>query len=130
MTKMFKGKARGVVPGKEYSKTLTSHLDVKIPDNNSEGIEYQLEVHKSVRVLAVSVDIEHPYRGDLIVRVISPESQVYTLHRRDGRDEDDLKKTYRITLASSDNSVGNWTIKVSDHSQRDKGALKSWSISL
>ena len=114
----------------EYSKVLISHLDVKIPDDNDEGIKHQLEVHENVRFLAVSVDIEHSYRGDLIVKVISPKSQTYALHRRDGGEQNDLKKTYRIKLAPSDSSVGRWALKVSDHSKRDEGVLKSWSISL
>ena len=116
-------------PQSPHGRTITSNIEMAIPDKDREGIEDVLYVDTGVRTLTVSVDIEHTYRGDLIVKLISPELESYTLHRRNGGRDDHLKKIYKIDLRFSDHSAGDWLLHVSDHAKRDEGILKKWSIS-
>ena len=114
-------------PGEK--EILNSEPHIAIPDNDRNGVKDMISVNRDVRSLTISVDIKHSYRGDLIVKLISPRSQVYTIHRQDGSSLRDLHKTRTVNLVSSDLSVGVWTIRVSDHSRRDTGILQHWSIS-
>ena len=112
-----------------YGKTAVAETEAPIPDNDREGIEDVLYVEDDVQTLSISVDIEHSYRGDLIVKAISPESISYTLHRRHGGSRDNLQTTFRVVLQSKDHSAGDWVLQVSDHANKDEGILKKWSIS-
>ena len=110
-------------------KSFISDVDTPIPDNDKNGIEDVIVMNERVRSFSVMVDIEHPYRGDLIVRLISPQSTVYFLHRKEGKDKDDLRKIFPVTINNGENSIGSWTIRVSDHHHNDEGVFHRWSIS-
>ena len=122
------------LPGKIVKKVLASAApNLPIPDydksQNSSFLTHTLAVTYDVQTVSISVDIEHPYQGDLYIRVFSPTTQMHVLHNRVGKWKDNLKKTYIIPLARDETSVGTWALKVSDHSRRDVGVLKNWSIS-
>lgn len=80
--------------------------------------------------LSVSVDIEHTYRGDLVVALTSPAGTQVTLHNKQGGSEDNIKETYSGVFSTMLNSQvsGNWTLSVGDYYEGDVGVLESWSI--
>jgi subtilisin-like proprotein convertase family protein len=75
----------------------------------------------------VSVNITHPYIGDLIVDLIAPDGSVYNLHNRTGSSADNIVQTYSRNL-STEALNGTWSLRVSDRAARDIGTLNSWSI--
>ncbi|MCY4645233.1 MAG: M4 family metallopeptidase [Bacteriovoracales bacterium] len=104
------------------------HVNVDIPDNDEAGVRSTLSMEAHVRELSIAVTIVHSFRGDLLVKAISPRSQTYILHRRKGGKMNDLRETFPIKLLDSDHSVGNWTIVVSDHGKKDTGRFLNWKI--
>ena len=76
----------------------------------------------------VHVDITHPYRGDLKIILVAPDSSQYLLKTSRGSDSaDNVLATYTVDL-SSEALNGTWNLKVQDVSPRDAGTLNAWSI--
>ncbi len=109
-----------------------------IPDFPAAGVSDSIQVDDTATVLSVevSLDIEHTYRGDLIVALVGPSGSVVTLHNRGGTFEDDLVATFSaadvpaLNTLTAQSARGAWTLRVSDHAHRDTGTLKSWKLML
>lgn len=111
--------------------TFSNSNSTSIPDNNPAGISSTIEVDQAgaVAALAVSVDITHPYIGDLTVTLVSPDGTRVVLHNREGSSADDIRKTYTPAGFVGKASLGTWTLEVADHAASDTGTLNSWSMS-
>ncbi len=115
--------------------------DLPIPDRRPEGVVSRIDcpVSGPLKQIAVSVDVEHSYRGDLRVLLVSPDGFVAELHgvdRRDGRDDlaatftpDNSEGLERLVRGGVE-SAGVWTLNVSDNLFRDTGTLRAWSLDL
>jgi subtilisin-like proprotein convertase family protein len=111
---------------------------VAIPDAEATGITSVLTVTDAA-VLAqaqVTVDIRHPFIGDLVVQLTAPSGAVATLHNRTGAGNDDLRQSYDPTNAPSLSSFvglptdGTWTLHVRDVAALDTGRVLAWSLRL
>ena len=86
--------------------------------------------------MTASIDIEHPYRGDLKVVLLSPDAQGVVLHDRGGASGDDLIGTYateatpELAIFLGKEARGEWTLEVADLEGRDVGMLRSWALEL
>ncbi len=88
----------------------------------------------------VSVDITHSYKGDLIVKLVSPAGPAVYLHNRTGSSTDDIVTTYDSITApdgpgimddfNGEKSWGDWELHVYDAANGDEGTLNSWTLSL
>jgi len=79
----------------------------------------------------VDVVIEHTYRGDLSLELVSPSGVVSTLKNAAGLDGvDNLVWKFSSTHYWGENGVGNWTLRVRDNAGGDVGFLRSWSLRL
>ena len=79
--------------------------------------------------VSVSVDISHTYRGDVIIKLISPSGTVATLKDFDGLDQSqDVKETYLVSAMAGELPSGEWRLEVSDGYEGDDGVLNSWSL--
>jgi serine protease len=109
-----------------------------IPDNNRQGITSRLTGQSNgiVRNIVASVDISHPWVGDLSVSLVSPAGTEAALHYRTGGGTDNIQKTYDMhnspALANlvrlKPQLLGEWTLKVVDLGQGHAGKLNSWSL--
>jgi subtilisin-like proprotein convertase family protein len=87
-----------------------------------------------VRSLKVSVDITHPYTGDLRVVLLSPTGRRVVLHNRTGGSADDLHLSLDSTPPSAlaplvgQPVAGEWLLRVSDHARADTGTLDRWRL--
>lgn len=107
--------------------------EVAIPDADPRGIERRLEVVKPDLVVAsaqVHVQIQHTYRGDLRVVLVSPAGTEIVLHDRGGRSADDLVISRPLPEVRGEAATGPWTLRVSDHARYDTGVLRSWRLEL
>lgn len=112
--------------------------NLPIPDNSPAGVSSTLNINRagSIAGLRVSVDIEHPYIGDLRVLLTAPDNQRITLHSRSGGSADNIKKTYDpATTPDLANLIGVgakgvWMLTVVDQAAADIGSLRSWKLSL
>jgi subtilisin-like proprotein convertase family protein len=109
-----------------------------IPDNNPAGISSRIHIAAAGRVsrVAVGIDIQHSYIGDLQVTLASPGGVKVVLHQRAGGSRDDL--SLRLDSASvaalaalvGQPAGGDWLLLVSDHEGQDVGTLQRWSLDL
>ena len=75
----------------------------------------------------VTVDITHPYIGDLVVELVAPDGTAYMLHNRTGGSADNIRNTYTVDL-SSEQINGSWKLRVRDAARGDVGTLNRWSL--
>ena len=109
-----------------------------IPDNSASGIERTLLVPDVGQVdkISVDLDITHTYIGDLVVELVSPDSNSVLLHNLSGGSADNLIKTYTLTNTSilqslrGDSIGGQWKLKVTDLAGADQGKLNRWALQL
>lgn len=103
--------------------------EVAIPDNDEAGVERTLSVGDdgTIKGVKVTVNITHPYVGDLIVK-IQKEANVQVLHSREGGSTDNLVKTFTLTSFNGAPVAGDWKLSVSDNAGRDAGHLVSWTL--
>jgi subtilisin-like proprotein convertase family protein len=78
----------------------------------------------------VRVELEHTYRSDLRIALVTPKGKHLTLFEQEGAGENDVKKTFTVALPPGTTSDGTWSLVVSDHVQLDSGKLDKWSITL
>lgn len=113
----------------------TNAVNKAIPDNAKEGLSDTIKVFKAGKVadLEVSVNIEHPYSGDLEITLVGPSKKPLILHSRTGSSQPNIVKVFskEETAAFIGQKVkGNWTLTVKDYAPRDAGKLLAWSIRL
>jgi M6 family metalloprotease-like protein len=107
-----------------------------ITDNRAGGVAdvITLTGQGTVRSLKVSVDITHPYTGDLRVVLLSPTGRRVVLHNRTGGSADDLHLSLDSTPPSAlaplvgQPVAGQWLLRVSDHARADTGTLDRWRL--
>jgi subtilisin-like proprotein convertase family protein len=112
--------------------------NLQIPDNDSQGISSDIEIQAdgNVKTIAVDIDIEHTYIGDLRIDLASPAGTVVRLHNQQGASNHNIKKVYdsTSTLALDDFSGeairGAWQLRVRDLAGQDVGTLVSWGLVL
>jgi secreted trypsin-like serine protease len=82
------------------------------------------------RTARVTVDITHPYRGDLVINLIAPDGSVYKLKNFSGSDSADYARTTYPVNLSAETAVGTWQLQVRDMFRGDVGTLTSWALSV
>lgn len=114
----------------DYPYSNTTPVD--IPDNVADGIESVITVPQSGNVFGadVGVNITHTWRGDLLVKLRSPEGTEHTLHNRTGGSADDLVQNWQLDSFNGESMQGDWTLVVSDNAGLDTGMLNSWDLTL
>jgi len=102
-----------------------------IPDNSPTGASSTITVTEAglVSSLAVTVDVTHPYRGDLKVE-LTHGGRTAILIDRVGAGADDLRQTFSVADFNGADATGPWTLRVIDTARSDVGTLNSWSIAV
>ncbi len=123
--------AGGVVEDKATPK-------IEIADADPIGVTSTLPQSQSGKVkdIAVSVDIEHSYIGDLQVELVAPSGLTVLLHDREGAWRNGLNRSYDTTTTTvlksfvNESISGNWHLRVRDLARSDLGQLNSWSLKI
>ncbi len=113
-----------------------SEPGLPIPDAPAGAVHSAIVVPEQgvVRLVAVSVDVAHPYIGDLRVELLAPGGAAAILHDRQGGGRRDLVRTWDGTTAAGLAALaglpvtGEWRLAVRDLAPRDTGTLRSWSL--
>lgn len=116
-------------------------VNKEIPDDSLRGVESTLEIKRLSRKIKYSVEvgvnIEHQYRGDLILTIIHPNGEEVKLWKgRPGDNRDNINAVFPRDLNSVDSldvltelsHKGEWTFLAHDLSRRNVGMLKEWSL--
>ncbi|MFG2311807.1 M4 family metallopeptidase [Streptomyces sp. NPDC048566] len=105
--------------------------DVSIPDNGpavTSSITVSGRSGNAPSNLAVSVDIVHTWRGDLVIDLVAPDGSTYRLKNFSSSDSaDNVNTTYTVN-ASSEVANGTWKLKVQDQARYDTGYINSWKL--
>jgi subtilisin-like proprotein convertase family protein len=110
-----------------------------IPDNRSAGVSsaISISIPGTVGQIRVSIDLGHPYIGDLRVALTSPTGRSSVLHPQLGGPADNLVETYdslapgsMLSAMAGQPMMGVWTLDVSDRAAADIGTLRRWSLEL
>lgn len=111
---------------------------LRIPDAQPAGVTSALAVERAGRIaqIRVDVDIQHPYIGDLEVRLIAPSGQAVTLHRPSDDSASDLVRSFTsadlpaLAALAGAAPQGEWRLHVADHYAQDAGVLRRWGLTL
>lgn len=115
-----------------------------IPDGRLRGTASRLEVPAggiaTLGDVQVSVEIRHPFIGDLQMALTSPAGTTVVLHDRSGAGRDDIATTYDGltapdgpgTMADFDGEdpAGTWVLAIRDVASMDTGGLERWGLTL
>ena len=111
-----------------------SGLGMVIPDNDPNGVNYRFNVSDTnlrVEHVTLGVNINHANRGDLEITLTSPSGMVSRLATPRPYDYGaDLDFTFMTVFNWGEDSVGQWTINVSDRSQFFTGVLNGLTLTL
>jgi subtilisin-like proprotein convertase family protein len=102
------------------------------PDQGASYVVSRLEVRGAGVVTRAALDlaIEHSYKGDLRVELVTPGGEHVTVHDRTDGDKNDLRGTFPVPLPAGTPVQGMWALVVSDHAALDSGTLESWGLAL
>ncbi|MAJ19226.1 MAG: hypothetical protein CMA06_05240 [Euryarchaeota archaeon] len=102
-----------------------------IPDGNSSWSEFPVDIplELSLESIDVIVDINHTYRGDLDIVLVSPDGTESWLAESNGDANDDFSNWLFNTVHHwGESSLGEWILKVRDAGSGDNGTLNSWQL--
>lgn len=117
---------RGIAP---YAHEGACTLDVAIPDADAEGIIQRITVTSPQRpeTYTVQVEIDHSWRGDLIVWLDDPDGTRHVLTNREGGSADGFEYTGTFDVGPS-GGLGTYTLHVSDNATYDTGVLRFFNV--
>lgn len=106
--------------------------DLDIPDQSSAGIKSKITLSGtgagSITGVSVEVGITHTYRGDLTIKLISPDNKTVTLLDKKGGSTDNVDEVFTSTAFNGRPAAGEWTLWVVDGFAGDEGTLDIWGI--
>ena len=120
-------------PGCINSTFTATDVPKSIPDNNATGVTSTLAVtgDGTVASLALSLNITHTFRGDLVVTLIAPDGSTSIISNRAGGSADNLVLTNQaVTAFNGKTGAGSWKLKVQDLAAQDVGTINSWSLKI
>ncbi len=109
--------------------TVTNTGDYTIPDNSIAGVASPVSVGTAGNAgnLTVSVNVVHPYVGDLVLDLIGPDNAIYNLHNRSGGSADNIQRSFSVPVGAKPR-VGTWKLRASDRAAQDTGHIESWTL--
>ena len=116
----------------------TSSPDLFIPDRSDYFVtdSITIPVDSLLETIDVSVDIEHTYRGDLKVILLSPQGAQVVLHHQSYDSGDNINTTYSsmshtgLASLSGVDINGDWYLAIRDYLLHDTGTLKNWAVNM
>jgi len=117
----------------EYHKKRV--IKKAIPDNDTNGLLDIINVTRDLTVkgVEVSVNVDHPYTGDVSIELHAPNGKKKMLHSPTRIPGKNITKTFKgdmMEIFNGQKSRGEWKIKVVDSGAKDSGSLEDWSLHL
>lgn len=81
------------------------------------------------RAARINVEINHTYRGDLELELVTPGGARLAVTRGQGGDND-LRGEFTVELPPGTAPGGDWVLSVSDRAGLDVGTLERWTLAL
>lgn len=106
-------RGKSVLHGASYVKS-----DIAVPDDDRTA-------HATIRV-----DVQHTYRGDLGIELVTPDGRWHTLANSEGGGDNDVRESFELDFDPPVATKGTWRLVINDHAALDTGTLKVWSVEL
>jgi subtilisin-like proprotein convertase family protein len=118
--------------------TFQNSPNLPISEHFVKGISDYTAVNEpgEIQDIEVTVNIDHPYRGDLKTSITGPDGTTAVLHNKKGGIRDNVPKTFTLKNSPSlkeflgKHAAGSFTLNAADHAQNDIGVLKDWSLTV
>jgi len=115
----------------EYSKKRV--IRKAIPDNDRDGINDTIKFQRdlTVKELALSLNVQHPYSGDVSVALTGPNGKTVKILSPGRGPGKDVRKQFSGEMFNDFigiKSKGDWTLNVADNATRDNGTLVDWTL--
>ena len=110
--------------------------DILIRDLQQSSLAVEVADNRPVTDIRLSVDIEHTYIGDLVVKLTAPSGDTITVHDRQGQGADNLNTVYdtsnspALAAVLGNSPQGTWTLQVADRARQDTGKIRSFVLEL
>ncbi len=120
----------------QVSQTRSDGSSRPIPDNNSTGVTVNLDFSSippmRLEMVSVTVNIVHPYKGDLNISLVSPTGVTSALATVTGADDASNYTNWTFTSNRhwGDRGAGIWKLLVRDAAAGDVGVLNSVNVTL
>lgn len=124
------------LPAQVVPQTKTDLTDRSIPDNNSNGITIPFDFSSispmRLEMVTVAVSIEHFFKGDLTISLVSPTGVTSTLATQTLEDfgADYVNWTFTSNRHWGDSGQGIWKLVIKDLYFGDTGVLDSATVTL
>ena len=115
-------------------------VNAAIPDNSLAGISSVIAIASNVIVerVDVTVNLLHPFIGDLEIALVAPSGTIsYLMYRPAqgslsayGSSQHDVHFTFDTVLDWGEAAAGNWTLNVRDLQHGDVGTFTDWTLDL
>jgi subtilisin-like proprotein convertase family protein len=124
------GNPKTPAPGGDViTKNATPNAAIR--DNSTITSAINIADEGSLEDLKVNVNIGHTYRGDLVVKLVSPSGKEAILTNKAGGSADNFVLTDKsLTEFAGESIKGDWKLVVQDTATQDTGTLNSWGLSL
>jgi hypothetical protein len=134
LARMSAGDVTPPSPNPANAKVYKKTVGLAIPDNKPAGISKSISVTSSfiVKGVALCVDVDHSYRGDLVVTLTSPGGVTEKVWDKQGGGEDNIKDCHDATNAAFFNrsSKGTWKVNIADVAADDTGKWNDVTLKL
>ncbi len=112
-----------------------TNLSTAIPDNNSNGVTcvFNTTALPALRVehVTVTVNILHPYRGDLAITLTSPSGMKSRLaEKHDDPNDNYASWTFMSVRHWGETSSGTWSVNIADLAAGDTGTVTSIQLDI
>ena len=115
-------------------------VNAAIPDNTDKAVYGDIDIDSDIVVerVDVTVNITHPFIGDLEIALISPDDTTsYLMYRPSqgalsavGSNQHDIHFTFDTVLDWGESAKGRWSLAVIDRETGNVGTFDNWSIDI
>ena len=116
-----------------FTLSKENRINASIPDQDSLSDAIYINRDGKIQNIKVSVAIQHPYMGDISIKLLSPFGTEVLLQNREGSANDNLNTVFEgagLEALHGQSTKGSWILTVQDHAAQDDGILDTWGLDL
>ncbi|MEO7932034.1 MAG: S8 family peptidase [Chthoniobacterales bacterium] len=117
--------------GPQTEQSQSNSIPQSIPDGSGSVTRpFVFTTEQRVEHVTVKLDITHPSRGQLRIRLTSPAGTVSELASPHGDGNNDIDWTYMTVRNWGESAVGTWTLTIEDLTAGSSGTLNNATVTL
>ncbi|MEE2644874.1 MAG: proprotein convertase P-domain-containing protein [Myxococcota bacterium] len=109
---------------------IEGEAPASIEDLGMLSLPLAVEATGFIRSLALTLEVEHSYRGDLVITLESPSGRRAQIFNGADHPEVKLDERHLLPLFIGEPTEGTWWLHVEDRAPEDSGLIKRWGLEL